>query len=150
MSSHVGHVAHSSSSGWADLDFPRLVALGARQLDRQNAVLRGRLHLLRVDVERQRDRARERAERPLTPVEAGFWLPRLRLAATFDRERVLMHGQIDGIETDAWNLGGDDDPLWATPDVNRRKFGRGRPLLVAEGPVDLLLNALERRQRFTP
>ena len=68
----------------------------------------------------------------------------LGLASSLDRERILMDGEIDVVELNPWNLGGDDDAVRPAPDVDRRILRRRNPPLIAERPIYLVLNPTQR------
>src|SRR6266850_5881621 len=57
-----------SRLGARDADLARLLDRGPRQLERENSARGSRRDLLGVDLERQRDRARERPARALAAV----------------------------------------------------------------------------------
>jgi hypothetical protein len=60
-------------TGLANLDRTRLVTLGSRQGNRQDAVATFRLHALGFDFDRERYRTIEAAYEPFATMQAGFF-----------------------------------------------------------------------------
>src|SRR3954470_11673337 len=103
-----------------DGDLARLALLGLRDPDLEHAAVEPGGHRLGVDPLRQRQRAREGAERALHAVEALVAVLVLGLALAGDRERAVLELDVDVLLTHAGEIGAEDEVLAGLDEVHRR------------------------------
>src|SRR5258706_6935453 len=115
-----------SRLGARDADLARLLDRGPRQLERENSARGSRRDLLGVDLERQRDRARERPARALAAVHDRVLRERLGLDLPGQDQRVLVHGDLELLRREAGQLRGDDRAVGGRPDVDGWEVARLR------------------------
>src|SRR5262249_5995231 len=73
-----------------DADLARLDLLGLGDLQPQHAVAQRRLDRIGLDSARQADRALERAEAPLDPVEVALLVVNLLARLALDRQHIVL------------------------------------------------------------
>src|SRR2546423_15682300 len=108
-------------SSSADLDFLRPIRFQPLQFDFQDAVVETRLDLVGIDAERQLDRTREGAVRTLAALPVDVLLLRFRLALACQSKHILLQAEIYVFAGNTWQFGGQDHPVFAQSDVDRRE-----------------------------
>jgi hypothetical protein len=100
-------------------DRPRLVAFGAGEIERENAVAVFRLDAVGVDLDRDRDGAVELPGRPLAPVQARL-VAVLDGLGSSDTDRPALDLDLQIRLPDAGHLGNEDEIVALAEDVERR------------------------------
>jgi hypothetical protein len=108
-----------ASVGLRHRDRTRLVAFGARQMERQDAVAAFGLDLVGVNVDRKRYSAVEAPGRPLAAVRRHL-VAVLDALAAGDAQRVALDLDIEIRFADAGHLDDRDDVVALAEDVDRR------------------------------
>src|SRR3954471_15870727 len=103
-----------------DGDLARLALLGLRDPDLEHAAVEAGAHRLGVDPLRQRQRAREGAERALHAVEALVALLVLGLALAGDGQRAVLELDLDVLLRHAGEVGAQDEVVTGLDEVHGR------------------------------
>src|SRR4051812_49486926 len=103
-----------------DGDLARLALLGLRDPDLEHAAVEACGHRLGVDPLRQRQRAREGAERALHAVEALLALLVLGLALAGDGQRAVLELDLDVLLRHAGEVGAQDEVVTGLGEVHGR------------------------------